>query len=102
MNEGRLDVAPLTASVERREVTSQTTCRDELNNKVHKSVKLKGVKLMTQRAEGNLIGAKKKESNLTIKQAISIVFITLELEKIIEFRTKGTILRSKTRWYNEG
>ena len=46
---------------------------------------------MTQRAEGNLIGAKKKESNLTIKQAISIVFITLELEKIIEFRTKGTI-----------
>ena len=26
----------------------------------------------------------------------------LELEKIIEFRTKGTILRSKTRWYNEG
>ena len=26
----------------------------------------------------------------------------LELEKIIEFRTKGTILRSKTRWYNDG
>ena len=26
----------------------------------------------------------------------------LELEKIIEFRTKGAILRSKTRWYNEG
>ena len=53
LNKGRLDVAPLTATVERREVTSQTTCRDELKNKVHKSVKLKGVKLMTQRAEGN-------------------------------------------------
>ena len=26
----------------------------------------------------------------------------LELEKIIEFRTKGAILRYKTRWYNEG
>ena len=26
----------------------------------------------------------------------------LELKKIIEFRTKGAILRSKTRWYNEG
>ena len=26
----------------------------------------------------------------------------LELEKIIEFRTKGAILRSKTMWYNEG
>ena len=26
----------------------------------------------------------------------------LELEKIIEFRIKGAILRSKTRWYNEG
>ena len=26
----------------------------------------------------------------------------LELEEIIEFRTKGAILRSKTRWYNEG
>ena len=26
----------------------------------------------------------------------------LELDKIIEFRTKGAILRSKTRWYNEG
>ena len=26
----------------------------------------------------------------------------LELEKIIEFRTKGAILRSKTRWYDEG
>ena len=26
----------------------------------------------------------------------------LELEKIIEDRTKGAILRSKTKWYNEG
>ena len=26
----------------------------------------------------------------------------LELEKIIEFRTKGAVLRSKTTWYNEG
>ena len=26
----------------------------------------------------------------------------LELEKISEFRTKGAILRSRTRWYNEG
>lgn len=26
----------------------------------------------------------------------------LELEKIIEFRTKGAVLRSKTRCYNEG
>ena len=26
----------------------------------------------------------------------------LKLEKIVEFRTKGAILRSKTRWYNEG
>ena len=26
----------------------------------------------------------------------------LKLEKIIELRTKGAILRSKTRWYNEG
>ena len=26
----------------------------------------------------------------------------LEHEKIIEFCTKGAILRSKTRWYNEG
>ena len=26
----------------------------------------------------------------------------LELEKIIEFHTKGAILRSKMRWYNEG
>ena len=25
-----------------------------------------------------------------------------ELETIIEFRTKGAILRSKTKWYNEG
>ena len=25
-----------------------------------------------------------------------------KLEKIIEFRTKGAILRSKARWYNEG
>ena len=26
----------------------------------------------------------------------------LALEKIIELRTKGAILRSKTKWYNEG
>ena len=26
----------------------------------------------------------------------------LEVEKIIELRTKGAILRSKTKWYNEG
>lgn len=26
----------------------------------------------------------------------------LELKKFIEFRTKGAILKSKTRWYNEG
>jgi len=25
-----------------------------------------------------------------------------ELEKIIEYRTKGSILRSRCRWYNEG
>ena len=25
-----------------------------------------------------------------------------ELEKIIEYRTKGAILRSKSKWYNEG
>ena len=25
-----------------------------------------------------------------------------ELDKIIEHRTKGAILRSRTRWYNEG
>ena len=31
---------------------------------------------MTQRAEGNLIGALKKESNLTIKQALNTVVIT--------------------------
>ena len=31
---------------------------------------------MTQRAEGNLIGALKKKSNLTSKQARNIVFIT--------------------------
>ena len=26
----------------------------------------------------------------------------LEYEKIIEYRTKGAILRSKAKWYNEG
>ena len=31
---------------------------------------------MTQRAEGNLIGALKNESNLTIKQALNTVVIT--------------------------
>ena len=25
-----------------------------------------------------------------------------ELEKLIEYKTKGSIIRSKTRWYNEG
>ena len=25
-----------------------------------------------------------------------------EIERIIEYRTKGAILRSKTRWHNEG
>ena len=25
-----------------------------------------------------------------------------ELEKILEYRTKGAIIRSKSRWYNEG
>ena len=34
---------------------------------------------MTQRAEGNLIGALKKESNLTIKQALNTVVITAPL-----------------------
>ena len=31
------------------------------------------------------------------------ILITLkeELEKIIEYRTKGAVLRSKSRWYNE-
>ena len=27
---------------------------------------------------------------------------TKELEKIIEYRTRGAILRAKCRWYNEG
>ena len=30
------------------------------------------------------------------------VILKEELEKIIEYRTKGAILRSKSRWYNEG
>ena len=25
-----------------------------------------------------------------------------EMEKLIEYKTKGSIIRSKTRWYNEG
>ena len=29
------------------------------------------------------------------------VILKEELEKIIEYRTKGAILRSKSRWYNE-
>ena len=36
---------------------------------------------MTQRVEGNLIGALKKESNLTIKQVLNMVVITVELSK---------------------
>ena len=28
--------------------------------------------------------------------------LKFELEKIIEYRTKGAILRSRSRWYNEG
>ena len=37
-------------------------------------------------------------------QSILVRINTLkrELEKIIEYRTKGAILRSKTQWYNEG
>ena len=31
-----------------------------------------------------------------------IKFLKEELEKIIEYRTKGAILRSKSRWHNEG
>ena len=31
-----------------------------------------------------------------------IKILKQEPEKIIEYRTKGVILRSKSRWYNEG
>ena len=34
------------------------------------------------------------ENQLNTKEA--------EMEKIFEFRTKGAILRSRTKWYNEG
>ena len=43
-------------------------------------------------------------NNANEKLAINIQLErkTKELEKIIEFRTKGAILRAKCRWYNEG
>ena len=43
-------------------------------------------------------------NNANEKLAIDILLDqkTKELEKIIEHRTKGAILRAKCRWYNEG
>ena len=43
-------------------------------------------------------------NNANEKLAINIQLEqkTKELEKIIEYRTKGAILRAKCRWYNEG
>ena len=43
-------------------------------------------------------------NNANEKLAINIQLEqkTKELEKIIEYRTKGSILRAKCRWYNEG
>ena len=43
-------------------------------------------------------------NNANEKLAINIQLeqTTKELEKIIEYRTKGAILRAKCRWYNEG
>ena len=38
----------------------------------------------------------KLEINIQLEQK------TKELEKIIEYRTRGAILRAKCRWYNEG
>jgi len=38
--------------------------------------------------------------NMNIIERINI--LKDELEKLIEYRTKGAILRSKTQWYNEG
>ena len=63
---------------------SQSKLKTKLKAKSTKGVKLKDVKLMTQRAEGNLIGALKKESNLTIKQALNTVVITVILTTLVE------------------
>ena len=43
-------------------------------------------------------------NNANEKLAINIQLEqkTKELEKIIEYRTRGAMLRAKCRWYNEG
>ena len=48
------------------------------------------------------IGNKKKEDKETITIQRKLDEKTSELEKIIEYKTKGAILRSKCRWHNEG
>ena len=42
-------------------------------------------------------------SNSSYHMAVEIIFtLKKELENIIEYWTKGTIIRSKSQWYNEG
>ena len=45
---------------------------------------------------------RKKEDKETITIQRKLDEKTRELEKIIEYKTKGAILRSKCRWHNEG
>lgn len=52
---------------------------------------------MTQRAEENLSGALKNKSNLTIKQALNIVFITdLKIAKVKKIQPKENLFDSSS------
>ena len=48
------------------------------------------------------LGNKTTEDTLSSHLEERLNYSRLELEKIVEFRTKGAILRSKSMWYNEG
>ena len=45
-------------------------------------------------------GKKEDKETTTIQRKLDET--TRKLEKIIEYKTKGAILRSKCRWHNEG
>ena len=63
--------------------------------------KIKKAKMLREEELEKKINILQRQTDLGCNN-IQLEQKTKELEKIIEYRTRGAILRAKCRWYNEG
>ena len=72
----------------------------------YSKIKMKGMKKIEDTIESEITSLERQlecdSGNNKVTLAEQLKLKKKELESIIEYKTKGAIIRSKARWYNEG